>query len=55
MQKRKEAPKPPVTKRYKKYRMDELTFHLGVREEEEKVHVDEFMVVSTSPHAEVCQ
>ena len=35
--------------------MDELTFHLGVREEEENVHVDEFMVVSTSSHAEVCQ
>ena len=45
MQKRKEAPKAPVTKRYKKYHMDNLTFHLGVKEEEENVHVDDFIVV----------
>ena len=45
MQKRKEAPKTPVTKRYKKYHMDDLTFHLGVKEEEENVHVDDFIVV----------
>ena len=45
MQKRKEAPKAPVTKRYKKYHTDDLTFHLGVKEEEENVHVDDFIVV----------
>ena len=45
MQKRKEAPKTPVTKRYKKYYMDDLTFHLGVKEEEENIHADDFIVV----------
>ena len=45
MQKRKEAPKTPVTKRYKKYHTDDLTFHLRVKEEEENVHVDDFIVV----------
>ena len=30
---------------YKKYHMDDLTFHLGVKEEEENVHVDYFIVV----------
>ena len=45
MQKRKEAPKTSVTKRYKKYYMDDLTFHLGVKEEEENIHADDFIVV----------
>ena len=44
MQKWKETPKIPVTKKYKKY-MDNLTFHLGVKEQEENVHVDDFIVV----------
>ena len=48
MQKRREAPKTPVTKRYKKYHMDDFTFHLGVKEEEENVHIDDFIVVVKS-------
>ena len=45
MQKRNEAPKTSVNKRYKKYHMDDVTFHFGVKEEEENVHVDDFIVV----------
>ena len=45
MQKRKETPKTPVTKRNKKYHVDDLTFYLGVKEEEENLHVDDFIVV----------
>ena len=45
MQKRKEAPKTPVTKRYKKDHKDDLTLHLGVKEEEQNIHVDDFIVV----------
>ena len=45
MQKWKAAPKIPVTKKYKKFHMDNLTFHLGVKEQEENVHVDDFIVV----------
>ena len=45
MQKRNEASKTPVTKRYKKYHMDDVTFHLRAKEEEGYVHVDDFIVV----------